>query len=69
MPPTTAPVTPAITADADTRERTRQMAGGTNGSGARRSIATKAPSRAAAATAATRVAGAVQPLLRRLSTA
>ena len=43
--PTTTPVTPAITADAETSERIRQVDGGTSGSAARRSSRAKPVSR------------------------
>src|SRR3954471_16935675 len=59
--PTTTPVTPAITAEAETSERIRQVDGGTSGSAARRSSRAKAANRTAAAPRAIQVRGAVQP--------
>src|SRR3954471_12005514 len=59
--PTTTPVTPAITAEAETSDRIRQVAGGTSGSAVRRSIRANAVSSTAAAARASQVRGDVQP--------
>ena len=50
-----------MTAEAETSDRIRQVAGGTSGSAARRSSRAKAASSAAATARATQVRGAVQP--------
>ena len=46
--PTTAPVMTAITAEADTSDRIRHIAGGTSGAATRRSMSAKPPSSSAA---------------------
>ena len=61
MAPTTTPVTPAMTAEADTRERIRHVDGGTRGSAARRSSLSKAVSSTAARARATTVRVTVHP--------
>jgi hypothetical protein len=61
MAPTTTPVTPAMTAEAETSDRMRHVAGGTRGSGARRSSRPNAVSSTVAAASASQVRGAVQP--------
>src|SRR3954454_14365357 len=59
--PTTTPVIPAITAEAEISDRIRQVVGGTSGEGLRRSRRGEAASSAAAITRAIQVRGAVQP--------
>ena len=63
MTPTRAPVTPAMTVEAETSDRSFQMCGVTSGSATLRSISANATSSATAAAAEPTVVGAVQPWL------